>query len=89
MGGKQMEGDNRERRKMAKEAKEEGKKPSEVGATLGASKQRTEADADMSHQERLDLKTEGKVPSARRNDQAASTRSRDDDSPDRERHPRL
>ncbi len=47
MGGKQMEGDNTERRKLAKDARDAGKKPSEVGATLGASKQRNEAEADM------------------------------------------
>ncbi len=47
MGGKQMEGDNAERRKLAKDARDAGKKPSEVGATLGASKQRNEAEADM------------------------------------------
>lgn len=60
MGGKQMEGDNRERREKAKEAHREGKKPSEVGATLGASKQHTDADENMTHQQRLDLKREGK-----------------------------
>lgn len=89
MGGKQMEGDNRERRKMAKEAREAGKKPSEIGASLGASKQRTEADADMSHQERLDLKRQGKVPSVQQKSSAAKKRNRDNDSPDQERYPKL
>lgn len=89
MGGKQMEGDNRERRKMAKEAREQGKSPSEIGATLGASKQRTEASADMSHQERLDLKREGKTPSVAQNTPTAKPGARDSDTPDRERHPRL
>ena len=37
--GKQMEGDNVERRKRAKEAREEGKDPSAEMVTLGASKQ--------------------------------------------------
>ncbi len=37
--GKQMEGDNVERRKRAKEAREEGKDPSGEMVTLGASKQ--------------------------------------------------
>lgn len=86
---KQMEGDNRERRKTAKEARDAGKVPSEIGATLGASKQRTVADPDMSHQERLDLKKEGKTPSARDNSEAAGPGGRDADTPDRERHPRL
>jgi hypothetical protein len=55
-----MEGDNEQRRDAAREAREEGKLPSEVGATLGASKQRKEAPNDASHQERMDLKEEGK-----------------------------
>ena len=63
---KQMEGDNRERRQKAKEAREAGDRPSEVGATLGASKQRKEASAKASHEEKLDLKDEGKQTSARR-----------------------
>lgn len=37
--GKQMEGDNEQRRKRAKEARDEGKSASEEGVTLGASKQ--------------------------------------------------
>lgn len=40
MPGRQMEGDNRQRRKKAREARKQGKLPSDVGATLGASKQR-------------------------------------------------
>lgn len=60
MAGKQMEGDNRERREKAKEAHDQGKKPSEVGRTLGASKQRTDAQNNMTHQEKIDLKSEGK-----------------------------
>jgi hypothetical protein len=86
---KQMEGDNRERRKMAKEAKEAGKKPSEIGATLGASKQRAEADSKASHQEKLDLQREGKQHILTENTPEAKPRSRDPDTPDRERHPRL
>lgn len=86
--GKQMEGDNRERRKMAKEARDEGKKPSEVGATQGASKQRTHARQSMSHQEKIDLKREGKHDVIRENTPEARPGSRDSDSLDRERHPR-
>ncbi|TQS43478.1 DUF2267 domain-containing protein [Cryptosporangium phraense] len=37
---KEMEGDNRKRRALAREAREEGRSPSESGATLGSSKQR-------------------------------------------------
>jgi len=63
MAGQQrnMEGDNEQRRAKAREAKKEGKRPSEVGATLGASKQRKEAKSKDSHQERMELKSEGKA----------------------------
>jgi hypothetical protein len=87
--GKQMEGDNRERRNKAKQARREGKKPSEVGATLGASKQRTEADESMTHQERLDLMREGKHDVIRENTPEARPGSRDADTPDRQDLPRL
>ncbi|MEX2582101.1 MAG: hypothetical protein WD766_02435 [Gemmatimonadota bacterium] len=87
--GKQMEGDNRERRKIAKEAREEGKKPSEIGATLGASKQRTEAPDGASHQERIDQKREGKQQTLTENTPEANPGNRDPDTLDRERHPRL
>lgn len=40
MSGKQMEGDNEQRRKRARLAREQGQTPSEAGVTLGASKQR-------------------------------------------------
>ncbi|MBO4208806.1 DUF2267 domain-containing protein [Micromonospora echinofusca] len=36
---KQMEGDNKRRRALARQARERGRRPSETGATLGASKQ--------------------------------------------------
>jgi hypothetical protein len=55
-----MEGDNEQRRRAARDARSEGKRPSEVGATLGASKQRKETGRKASHQERMDAKTEGK-----------------------------
>ena len=54
------EGSADEKRAAAREAKRQGKRPSEVGATTGASKQRKEAKAGASHQERLELKHEGK-----------------------------
>ncbi|HEX5520313.1 MAG TPA: hypothetical protein VFX29_01405 [Longimicrobiaceae bacterium] len=88
MGGKQMEGDNRQRRDAAKEAREAGKKPSEIGATLGASKQRAHADTDMTHQQRLDLKREGKQDVIEQNTPEARPGSRDPDTPDRETYPR-
>jgi hypothetical protein len=87
--GKQMEGDNRQRRKHAKEARDEGKKPSEVGATLGGSKQRAEADDDATHQQKIDQIREGKQDVLTENTPQAKPGSRDGDTPDRERHPRL
>ncbi len=87
--GKQMEGDNRERRKKAKEAREAGKSASEVGASLSSSQQRTEADKKMTHQEKLDLKREGKHDVISENTPETRPGSRDPETLDRERHPRL
>jgi hypothetical protein len=87
--GKQMEGDNRERRKMAKEARDEGKKPSEIGATLGASKQRAEDDGSETHQERIDQIRQGKHDVIRENTPEAKPGSRDGETADRERYPNL
>lgn len=89
MGGKQMEGDNRQRRAKAREARRQDKQPSEVGATLGASQQRTEADDRMTHQQKLDLKREGKHRVIRQNTPEARPGSRDPDTPDRDDLPRL
>ena len=89
MSGKQMEGDNDERRRLAKDARDAGKAPSEVGATLGASKQRNEADDDMTHQQRVDLAREGKHEVLANNTPEARPGSRDRDTADRESHPRL
>jgi hypothetical protein len=55
-----MEGNDEQRRAKAREARAAGKRPSETGATLGASKQRKEAKPGASHQEKMDLKREGK-----------------------------
>jgi hypothetical protein len=57
---REIEGDANQRRAAARDARSRGKRPSEEGATLGASKQRKEAKGNASHQERLDLKREGK-----------------------------
>jgi len=57
---RQIEGDANQRRAAAREARADGKRPSEVGATLGASKQTKKAPKSASHQERLDQKKEGK-----------------------------
>ena len=89
MGGKQMEADNAERRRLARAAREAGKAPSAVGATLGASKQRQEAVSGMTHQQRIDLKREGKHTVTSANTPTARPGSRDRDTEDRESHPRL
>ncbi|CAN5738260.1 hypothetical protein BH23GEM5_BH23GEM5_05090 [soil metagenome] len=60
MGGKKMEGDENQKREKAKEAHREGKKPSEVGRTTGASKQRASGKQEMTHQQKIDMKREGK-----------------------------
>jgi hypothetical protein len=54
------EGNNEQRRAKAKQARDAGKKPSEVSATLGASQQRKEARSGASHQEKMDQRREGK-----------------------------
>ncbi|HEY2670876.1 MAG TPA: DUF2267 domain-containing protein [Rugosimonospora sp.] len=43
MNDKQMEGDNPRRRTLARQARNQGRQPSQEGATLGSSKQRTQA----------------------------------------------
>ena len=57
---RKMEGDENQRRKAAREARNAGKAPSEVGATLGASKQLKSAKQDASHQEKMDTLGKGK-----------------------------
>ena len=57
---REMEGDNIQRRAQAKAARDAGLEPSEVGATLGASKQLKSSKQGDSHQEKMDLKSEGK-----------------------------
>lgn len=60
MSGKQMEGDNEQRRNEARKARRAGKNPSEVGETLGASKQTRQVRSKASHQEAMDSQHEGK-----------------------------
>ena len=57
---RKMEGDENERRRAASRARSQGKAPSEVGATLGASKQLRQAKKDGSHQEKLETRSIGK-----------------------------
>lgn len=73
-----MEGDNEQRRALAREARRQGKRPSEVGVTLGASKQRKEAPKKASHQEKLEMRAHGKVAGSRRGETARpGSRERD------------
>ncbi|HEU0014600.1 MAG TPA: hypothetical protein VFQ45_13000 [Longimicrobium sp.] len=88
MGGKKMEGNEDQKRQAAREAREEGRSPSEMGATTGASQQQADAKPGMSHQERMDLKREGKEDVGNGPHPEARPGSRDDDSPDREKYPR-
>ncbi len=89
MAGKKMEGSEEQKRQAARDARAEGKRPSEVGATTGGSQQRTEAKGDMSHQERLDLKREGKPDQLTEETPAARPGSRDPDTLDQEKYPRM
>jgi hypothetical protein len=61
---RQVEGDNAERRKRAREARKQGKSPSAAGVTLGASKQRETTNRKASHQERLETPQRGKRSAA-------------------------
>ncbi len=88
--GKSMEGSEEQKQKLARQAKEEGKKPSEVGATTGGSKQQARADKDDSHQQRLDQKHQGKQDQIHHTKgEEARPGARDSDTPDKERHPKL
>ena len=62
---KQMEGDNRQRRKAARQAKDDGLMPSEAGVTTGASKQQRHLKNDSSHHERVENLDRGKLAGGR------------------------
>lgn len=63
--GKQMEGDNRQRRQNARAARAAGSKPSAHGMTTGASRQRTHlSDEEGGHQERLSTIQRGEAKQA-------------------------
>ncbi len=51
--GKQMEGDNEQRRIAAREARKAGGRPSEYGLTTGGSKQSSRAAADAEQIDKL------------------------------------
>ncbi|HEX2064220.1 MAG TPA: hypothetical protein VHE80_07335 [Acidimicrobiales bacterium] len=58
--GKQMEGDNRQRRQRAREAREDGSSASEEGVTLGASKQDHSLGRHDDHTEKMEAPGRGK-----------------------------
>jgi len=89
MAGKKMEGNEAQRRLAAREARREGRDPSEMGATTGGSQQRKEAAREDTHQERLDLKRQGKQDILEDEGRGPEARpgSRDPDTPDQERRP--
>ncbi len=59
---KQMEGDNRERREKAKDARDEGMSPSEARVTTGASKQRRHLDQGDRDREQAGQQQPGRHP---------------------------
>lgn len=89
MSGKRMEGNEDQKRQAAREARESGKSASEIGASTGSTQQRQEAKGDMSHQQRIDLKREGKPDEISENTSEARPGSRDPYTVDHEKYPRL
>lgn len=89
MSGKQMEGNEEQKRQAAREAREEGRSASEAGVSSGASGQRQQADGNDSHQERIDLKRQGKqdILSEEGRGPTARPGNRDADTPDQVRKP--
>lgn len=64
--GKQMEGDNKQRRKAAKKARDAGDSAGDWGATTGGSKQRTGVGDQAEHSERLTTTQRGEAKQAGR-----------------------
>jgi hypothetical protein len=60
MSGKQMEGDNRQRRKKARAARDQDQLPSEEAATTGSSKQREHVAGDVDHRDKIEGIRKGK-----------------------------
>jgi hypothetical protein len=87
MVSRKMEGDEEQKRAAARDAREEGKRPSEVGATTGASKQHADAKPELSHQQQIDGQREGKTDQS--DAPEARPGSRDPETLDHERFPRL
>jgi hypothetical protein len=61
---KRAEGSEEQKQAAAREAKRQGKRPSEVGVTTGASKQRKSVRGGASHEERFETEKQGKLGAA-------------------------
>lgn len=85
---RQPEGDNRQRRRAAKAARDEGLSPSEAGATTGASKQRRHVTGGSSHEEKVEHLGEGKLPSQDAEPDLRPASGRPEQEPDPYREPR-
>ena len=59
--GKEMEGDNKQRRAAARDARRHGSSASEAGRTTGGSKQRTKVPDKADHDERLETTQRGEA----------------------------
>ena len=62
MSGKKMEGNEDQRRKAARRARQRGREPSAEGMTQGASKQRQHLRDKEEHREKIEAIREGKQP---------------------------
>lgn len=62
MSGKKMEGNEEQRRRAARKARERGRDPSAEGATQGASKQRRHLEQGEDHREKIETIRQGKQP---------------------------
>ena len=76
MTPKQMEGDNLQRRRKAREARKRGHLPSEEGVTTGASKQRHHLRAGEEHVDKILTIRKGKQEVIRENTPEVRPRSR-------------
>jgi len=85
MAGRQMEGDNRQRRAKAREARRRGRLASEEAATTGASKQRHHLRGDEEHVDKIAALRRGKQEVIRQKSPEPKPRSRPPGVPPEER----
>jgi phage terminase small subunit len=65
MAGKQMEGDNVQRRQRGRDARQAGRQPSQAQVTLGASKAPEHLPRAAEHDEKITDRERGKQPRGR------------------------